>query len=109
MTDNNTLTAAEAMERLGLNHRQALSAAIKAGKLKKVGYNAYDAESVEAWRLARLRTPMLRVLGWTSSEQGQALCWSDEFDRTCSHCGGLMVYYQSANYCEGSETTCPPF
>ncbi len=76
---------------------------------------SYLASDIDAYDLARRRSPLLRELGWkappwepSANESGRgrtsSLCRSDEYDIPCPICAGLAVRYKERTLCEKQES-----
>lgn len=87
---NKPLTLAEAAALLGLSKTAAQKAA-RAEQwviVRKVGnVHLYDAEDVLEYRDHRLRTEMIKKLGW----HGRGLYRAGDIDIACPVCGGFAV------------------
>jgi len=88
-------TPAEVMERFNWTRQQLSATARREGWLcHQVGRaNLYSKRDVDNFALARLRTDLLRQLGWV----GRGLVRHDDWDTICPECNGFAVFQPGKN------------
>lgn len=78
----------EVADRLGIS-RQRANDIVRNQGISSPGYGLVDADDWDEYEEARVRTELLKRVGWLAPNAG--LVRHDEYDATCPECGAFAV------------------